>query len=144
MKRLCRDVMGLAVFQEDEGSSRFVLPNGTEVHVYGPADSDHDFFDSGPVVGFLVDDVEKARNELEAAGVTFIGDVQRSATHVWNHFRAPDGNVYELMAERPTDRTQPRPNADRLDKPRVCSLCGRLGKGLEQPRRHAPLGRLGE
>jgi catechol 2,3-dioxygenase-like lactoylglutathione lyase family enzyme len=99
MTTLYRDVMGLDVFQADAASSRFRLQNGTEIHVYGPADEDHDFFSSGPVVGFLVDDVEGARAEMEAAGIMFIGDIQVSETHAWNHFRAPDGNVYEIMAE---------------------------------------------
>lgn len=103
MTALYRDVMELTMFQGDGASSRFTLQNGTEVHVYGPADEDHDFFGTGPVVGFLVDDVDQARAEMEAAGVTFIGEVQHSATRVWNHFRAPDGNVYELIAEVHTD-----------------------------------------
>lgn len=93
-------VMGLAVYQQDASSSRFRLTNRTEVHVYSPTDQDHDFFGDGPVVGFLVDDVEGARKELEAAGISFFRPVQHSETHSWNHFRAPDGNVYELMAER--------------------------------------------
>jgi hypothetical protein len=91
--------MGLEAFQEDTSSSRFRLENGTEVHVYGPADKDHDFFGAGPVVGFLVENVEQARAEMEAAGAEFIGDIQVSETHSWSHFCAPDGNVYEIMAE---------------------------------------------
>ena len=93
-------VMGLETYHEDGLSSRFRLANQTEVHVYSSADPDHDFFGSGPVVGFLVDDLENAKTEMEAAGVTFVGPVQRSETHSWNHFYGPDGNVYELMAER--------------------------------------------
>ena len=95
-------MMRLALYQSGRTSSRFTLANGTEVHIYGPEDN-HDFFGTGPVVGFLVDDGEGARAETEGAGVTCIGDGQRSATHIWNHFRAPgsDVYVYELMAEVP-------------------------------------------
>ena len=100
MTALFRDVMGLASYQQDALSSRFRLANQTEVHVYSSADPDHDFFGSGPVVGFLVDDLESAKREMEAAGVVFIGPMQHSKTHSWNHFYGPDGNVYELMAER--------------------------------------------
>lgn len=32
-----------------------------------------------------------------AAGIEFIGPVQRDADAIWNHFRGPDGNVYEIM-----------------------------------------------
>lgn len=100
MTKLYKNVMGLELFRQEATSSRFRLENGTEVHVYGPADEDHDFFGSGPVVGFLVDDIEQARAEMEAAGVEFIGEVQASETHSWNHFRGLDGNIYEIMAER--------------------------------------------
>ncbi len=100
MTRLYKDVMGLEVYQEDEASVRFRLADGTPVHVYGPRDEDHDFFGSGPVVGFLVDDVAGARAEMEASGIEFIGEIQRSNTHAWNHFRGPDGNIYELIEER--------------------------------------------
>lgn len=61
-------------------------------------DHDHDFFGEGPVVGFLVDDVELARAETEAAGIQFIGEIQRSGAQTWNHFRGPDGNVYEIIS----------------------------------------------
>ena len=35
---------------------------------------------------------------MVAAGIEFIGDVQHDGTATWNHFRAPDGNVYELIS----------------------------------------------
>lgn len=99
MTALYRDVMGLEPLQKDETSQRFRLENGTEVHVYGSKDEDHDFFGAGPVVGFLVDDVVGARAKMEQAGIEFIGDIQRSGTHTWNHFRTPDETIYEIMAE---------------------------------------------
>ena len=92
-------VMGLETYQEDALSSRFRLADQTEVHVYSSADQDHDFFGRGPVVGFLVADLGEAKKEMKAAGVVFIGPIQHSETHSWNHFRGPDGNIYELMAE---------------------------------------------
>ena len=92
-----RDVLGLSAFQEDATSARFRLPNRTEIHVYGPADEDHDFFGPGPVVGILVDDVDSARARMEAAGIEFIGPIQREGDTSWNHFRGPDGTVYEIM-----------------------------------------------
>ncbi len=47
-----------------------------------------------------MDDVEEARAEMEAAGVEFLGPVQRSEGAAWSHFRGPDGNVYEIIARR--------------------------------------------
>ena len=95
--RFYRDVLGLTAFQEDASSARFRLPNRTEFHVYGPADEDHRFFGAAPVVGILVDDVDAARAAMEAAGIEFIGEIQRAGDTSWNHFRGPDGNVYEIM-----------------------------------------------
>jgi hypothetical protein len=87
-------------FEENDASSRFTLQNGSEVHVYHHEDKDHDFFGVGPVVGFLVDDVVKAKAEMEGAGIDFIGPIQHSETHSWNHFPSPDGNIYEIMDQK--------------------------------------------
>jgi hypothetical protein len=53
---------------------------------------------TGPVVGFLVDDVETARKRLEVEGMEFIGPVQtwEPTGEAWSHFHAADGNVYEI------------------------------------------------
>ena len=93
-----RDVLGLEVLWESPGDARFRLADGTEVHVYGPTDEDHAFFGPGPVVGLLVDDFHATRARMVAAGIEFIGPVQRAGTTVWNHFRGPDDNVYEIMS----------------------------------------------
>ncbi len=89
--------LGLRVEHEEPDFAVFRLPNGDTVEVFGPGDRDHEHFATGPVVGFLVDDVEAARSELEGAGIPFIGPVH---THEdggsWSHFVGPDGNIYEL------------------------------------------------
>jgi hypothetical protein len=41
--------------------------------VFGPGDQDHVHFSTGPVVGFVVDDLTAAVRELEAAGVELLG-----------------------------------------------------------------------
>jgi hypothetical protein len=45
-------------------------------------------FSKGPVVGFLVDDVETARMTLEAGGIEFIGPVHEwePTGEAWSHF----------------------------------------------------------
>jgi len=93
-----RDVMGLQLLRDEPDCAWFVLVNGVELHVYGPSDQDHDFFGPGPVVGFEVDDFWQTRALMLAAGTEFIGPVQETETRVWNHFRGPDGNIYEIMA----------------------------------------------
>ncbi|MBA2327824.1 MAG: VOC family protein [Actinobacteria bacterium] len=74
----------------------FGAKNGDTVEAFGPGDEDHRHFDSGPVVGFEVDDVEAARRELESAGVEFTGAIERGGGMRWAHFRGPDGILFEL------------------------------------------------
>ena len=95
-----RDVLNLDVLQIDDKSGRFKLANGTEVHVYGPKDADHEFFGSGPVIAFEVDSFAAARDRLLGAGIEFIyPEPQRASGRIWQHFRAPDGNVYEIIGD---------------------------------------------
>jgi predicted enzyme related to lactoylglutathione lyase len=90
--------MGLS-FEHAEGEMAvFKAQNGDTVEIFGPGDEDHRHFDTGPVVGFEVDDIEAARGELEAAGVEFVGGTERGGGMAWAHFRGPEGFVYELTA----------------------------------------------
>jgi catechol 2,3-dioxygenase-like lactoylglutathione lyase family enzyme len=52
----------------------------------------------GPVVGFVVEDLAAAVAELERAGVELLGGQVDEHGAGWRHFRAPDGNVYELTS----------------------------------------------
>jgi catechol 2,3-dioxygenase-like lactoylglutathione lyase family enzyme len=98
MSAFYRDVLGLEVIREQPGATWFRMGDGTEAHVYGPEDPHHDFFGSGPVVGFEVESFKAARNAMIAAGIEFIyPEPQRKDGRAWQHFRAPDGNVYEII-----------------------------------------------
>ena len=57
-------------------------------------------FTTGPVAGFLVDDIQAATAELRSAGVEilFESGVDDSG-NAWVHFRAPDGNIYEFTQD---------------------------------------------
>jgi catechol 2,3-dioxygenase-like lactoylglutathione lyase family enzyme len=102
MAALYRDVLGLDVEREAPGAAWFRTADGTSIHIYAADDPDHDFFGAGPVVGFLVDDFAAARAAMVAQGFAFIGEPQRDGDAVWNHYRAPDGNVYELIGREPS------------------------------------------
>jgi catechol 2,3-dioxygenase-like lactoylglutathione lyase family enzyme len=95
-----RSVLGLRLESKESGFVVFRLPNRDVIEVIALDDSAHTFFTTAPVVGFLVDDVEAAMKEMEAAGVEFFDDeVQRADDgNAWAHFRAPDGNVYEITS----------------------------------------------
>ncbi len=94
---LYRDVLRLAPVHEAAGAAWFRAADGASIHVYDSSDADHDFFDRGPVVGLEVEDFDAARSAMTAAGIAFIGEPQRDAGVAWNHFRGPDGNVYEII-----------------------------------------------
>ena len=98
MSAFYRDVLHLDVLSIDDRSGRFKLDDGTEVHVYGQLDEAHDFFGSGPVVALEVDNFAVARTRLLSAGIKFIyEEPQRASGKIWQHFFAPDGNVYEII-----------------------------------------------
>lgn len=88
-------VLGLAPSHEEPGFRVYTLPDGRNVEVFGPGYQGHDHFTTGPVVGLAVEDLPAAVEELRAAGVELLGE----AGPTWQHFRGPDGNVYELVAD---------------------------------------------
>ena len=93
-----RDVLGvpMEVPGPDFGWGR--MPDTSQVEIFGPSDSEHPHFSTGPVPEFLVEDLPAALAELEAAGVEILGKPELRDREGWLHFRAPDGNVYGLTA----------------------------------------------
>ncbi len=99
-----RDVMGMKPIREEQEIVGFQLSDGTQVELYRPEEAFHAFFITGPVVAFRVEDVDAARATMEEAGIKFIGPIQRADKTSWNHFRAPDGTVFEILSR--ADDTQ--------------------------------------
>ena len=93
-----RDVMGMEQVREETLIAGFQMMDATQMEVYDKEEEFHSFFTSGPVVAFLVDDVDEARATMEAAGIEFIGPIQRADGVSWNHFKAPDGTVFEISS----------------------------------------------
>ena len=94
-----RDVMGMQPIRDETEIAGFQLTDGTQIELYRPEEEFHAFFTTGPVVAFRVDDVDVARTTMEAAGIEFIGSIQRAGKTSWNHFRAPDGTVFEISSK---------------------------------------------
>ena len=98
-----RDVLGLSLGYEEPGFAMFALPAADRdyVEVFSSARTDLAMsYTTGPVVGLLVDDIVDAREELAAAGVELIDDIQSPGSmdaYRWFHFRGPDGNVYAIV-----------------------------------------------
>ena len=104
MVKFFHEVMGIKPIRDEPEIAGFELANGTQVELYSPEEEFHAFFTTGPVVAFWVDDVAGARASMEAAGIEFIGPIQHAGKTSWNHFRAPDGTVFELLSRADEER----------------------------------------
>lgn len=101
MVRMLREVMGLRVTFEDATTIEFSTTQGDQIQIMAPGDPYFDFFAKearGPVPLFEVDDVRRARVELQQAGIEIVGETGRDSHWEWIHFRAPDGHLYELAS----------------------------------------------
>jgi hypothetical protein len=105
MRSFAIDVLGLHVVGEDtEHFVELATSDGSKVELFEPgaAAASPWLFESNPIVaGFLVDDIEAARDELaRIPAVELLGDLRVLPDgYAWQHFRAPDGHVYELTAD---------------------------------------------
>lgn len=106
MSRFFADIMRLPIDSKEPDYVVFRLPDGALVEVYGPNYPYNTHFTSGPVVGFLVENAERAAAELLAAGVELIGPTRHwPEDYASQHFRAPDGRVYEVTQDPRFGRT---------------------------------------
>ena len=93
-----RDVLGVPMTEAAPDFGWSKMPNTSQFEIFGPSDTDHTYYTTGPVAEFLVDDVPSAIDELRAAGVEILGTPVIQGIEGWVHFRGPDGNVYGLTA----------------------------------------------
>jgi predicted enzyme related to lactoylglutathione lyase len=92
------EVMGLGLGRLEEDFAGLHLRGGGAVEVFGPSFLGQAQFATGPAVGFQVEDVAGAREEMEAKGVEFIGPVHSGEKGAFrSHFEWPGGEVYEIM-----------------------------------------------
>jgi catechol 2,3-dioxygenase-like lactoylglutathione lyase family enzyme len=95
-----RDALGLRLELDRPGFWTLKLPDGSTVEVFGPDSDINRHFTTGPVAGFLVDDVHGATLELRSAGVEILYESGiDDSGNAWVHFRALDGNIYELTQD---------------------------------------------
>lgn len=93
MSAFAVDVLGLVPSPISRPETDFFeLPDGSLLAVKEPWDLDP----AERTVGFLVDDVEAAAAELQAVGIA-TDEVQSNGIQRYVHFRAPDGQLYELI-----------------------------------------------
>jgi len=84
---------------DSETADVFALPDGARFAV---ADERDEGRGTSRSIGFLVADLGAAVAELRAAGVT-VDEPAANDRHLYAHFTAPDGELYELVQERSHD-----------------------------------------
>jgi catechol 2,3-dioxygenase-like lactoylglutathione lyase family enzyme len=88
-------VLGLPAPERGDGLAYFELEDGSAFEVFTP-ESPGGGHPGGLIAGFEVEDVGEACRELAAAGAE-VSDLHEGEQWRWAYFRAPDGNVYELV-----------------------------------------------
>lgn len=97
MAAFVRDVLGLTpAHVAGVEADLFDLPDGSSFAVASPQGMGA----TDRSLGFLVDDIETAMRELSAAGAEVDDEISGNARERYVHFRAPDGQVYELVERR--------------------------------------------
>lgn len=98
MEQFLQNVMGLQPVHQAQDFAVFQLPNKDKVEVFGPQGPNQHFAPDSIVCGFLVEDIHQASQELVQAGIELIGPLREDEINgnAWQHFRAPDGKLYEL------------------------------------------------
>lgn len=98
MERLFGTLFGAAPGAVEPGFRLWRLANGDLVELF--AGGTKPPFESAPVVGFRVDDLEAARRDLLSAGAEIVGGYGPNEDgYASIHFRAPDGNIYEVVRD---------------------------------------------
>jgi predicted enzyme related to lactoylglutathione lyase len=98
MVAFVQEALGIPAFERQPGFIAHGMPGGEVFEVMGPADTDHLHFTTGPVPGFRVRDLDAAAALVREAGGELIGQACSLDTgDGWQHFRAPDGFVYEIV-----------------------------------------------
>jgi catechol 2,3-dioxygenase-like lactoylglutathione lyase family enzyme len=100
--RFFQDVLSLKIAHSENEFWVFDLKDGSQIEVFGEAFPGKEHLTTGPVVGFLVDDLAASTAELKQHGVELLGAPGPS----WQHFRGPDGHVYELKQRQEGHREQ--------------------------------------
>ena len=99
--RFFSDILGFRQVHQGKGLVQFELPSGQLFEVFG-SESRYYPFHNCPVVGFQVEDVRAAKQEMESHGIEFTTDVFGDHKEAWAYFRGPDGYLYEIWQTQRT------------------------------------------
>jgi predicted enzyme related to lactoylglutathione lyase len=98
MEQFLQSVMDLPLTRHGQDFTLFQLPSGDKVEILRPTGTNQHFAPDSIICGFQVEDIHQASQELVQAGIELVGPLreERPGGYAWQHFRGPDGNLYEL------------------------------------------------
>jgi glyoxylase I family protein len=100
MQAFVGDVLGLPrVVLDGAEADFFTLPDGSTFAVASPGDMG----ETRRSIGFLVEDLDAAIEELRGRGIETDPEPAENETMRYSHFVAPDGHIYELIERRVSD-----------------------------------------
>jgi catechol 2,3-dioxygenase-like lactoylglutathione lyase family enzyme len=97
-RRFYREVLGLRELQATEEWVEFDLGSGRKLEVLALDPEAPQYATLGYSVGFLVDDIRAAANELVARGVRRISEIEGGpdSGQYWCYFEDGEGNRFEI------------------------------------------------
>ena len=94
--RFFRDVMGLDIWVEGDRQAILKTTSGQQLEIFGSGNRDQ--LKAAPAVGFEVDDLDAATEELRAAGVELMSEKGSWNGFAWQYFRSPDGHIFVIKS----------------------------------------------
>ena len=94
----------MSYIDDDHQAAHFRLANGDLVELFGP-DNPHDEHRRNVVVWLNVEDINKARTEMEKTGVRFLTEIRTWEDEAWCYFEGPDGLLFEIHSKQEPSRT---------------------------------------
>jgi predicted enzyme related to lactoylglutathione lyase len=92
--------LSLAFRDEAKAVAHFRMQSGQLIEVYGPSNRQrkekYRLF-NGPVLGFAVQDIELAHQEMIAKGANFITGIERWEGEAWAMFLGPEDKLFALQ-----------------------------------------------
>ena len=94
-KQFYGETLGLPIETEGENALEFTLGQ-VPLDVFNPSSAGREFAPSPAGIAIRVPDVARAREELEAKGVKFDGEIVDTGVCHFAFFKDPDGNALML------------------------------------------------
>jgi predicted enzyme related to lactoylglutathione lyase len=97
-RRFYREVLGFSEGEVSEGYAEYDMGDGRKFEILARDASSPQYAERRYQVGFQVEDIHAAAEELEARGVDRISGIEGGpeSKQYWCYFRDPEGNVFEI------------------------------------------------